>query len=180
MIEQRYNERFAMIDHNNYKLPVIPLMRLWFCAIFLVITVADQVTKQIMLDLIFDPPRRIEILAILNLVPVWNRGMSFGMLADSGALVPVGLTGLAFAVSAWLFWMVPRLNRVQRLSAAFIAGGAIGNALDRLRFGKVVDFIDLHYAGVHWPAFNLADAAITIGAVLWGYSILRGQETSRI
>ena len=106
--------------------------------------------------------------------------MSFGMLADSGALVPVGLTGLAFAVSVWLFWMVPRLNRVQRLSAAFIAGGAIGNALDRLRFGKVVDFIDLHYAGVHWPAFNLADAAITIGAVLWGYSILRGQETSRI
>ena len=169
-----------MIDHNNHKVPVMPFMRLWFCAIFLLIMVADQVTKQIMLDLIFDPPRRIEILAILNLVPVWNRGMSFGILADSGALVPVGLTGLAFAVSAWLFWMVPRLNRVQRLSAAFIAGGAIGNALDRLRFGKVVDFIDLHYAGVHWPAFNLADAAITIGAVLWGYSILRGQETSRI
>jgi len=169
-----------MIDHNNHKQPVMPFMRLWFCAIFLLLIVADQATKQVMLDLIFDPPRRIEILAILNLVPVWNRGISFGMLADSGALVPVGLTGLAFAVSVWLFWMVPRLNRVQRLSAAFIAGGAIGNALDRLRFGKVVDFIDLHYAGVHWPAFNLADAAITIGAVLWGYSILRGQETSRI
>ena len=169
-----------MIDHNNREVLVMPFMRLWFCAIFLLIMVVDQATKQVMLDLIFDPPRRIEILAILNLVPVWNRGMSFGMLADSGALVPVGLTGLAFAVSAWLFWMVPRLNRVQRLSAAFIAGGAIGNALDRLRFGKVVDFIDLHYAGVHWPAFNLADVAITIGAVLWGYSILRGQETSRI
>jgi signal peptidase II len=102
------------------------------------------------------------------------------MLAGGGALVPIGLTGLAVAVSAWLFWMVPRLHRVQRLAAAFIAGGAIGNAIDRLRFGKVVDFIDLHYAGLHWPAFNLADAAITIGAVLWGYSILREQETSRI
>ena len=169
-----------MIDHNNDKVSVMPFMRLWFCAIFFLIIVVDQATKQVMLDLIFDPPRRIEILAILNLVPVWNRGMSFGMLADSGALVPVGLTGLAFAVSAWLFWMVPRLNRVQRLSAAFIAGGAIGNALDRLRFGKVVDFIDVHYAGLHWPAFNLADAAITIGAVLWGYSILREQETRRI
>ena len=169
-----------MIDYNNDKVPVMPFMRLWFCVIFLLLIVADQATKQVMLDLIFDPPRRVEILAILNLVPVWNRGMSFGMLADSGALVPVGLTGLAVAVSTWLFWMVPRLNRVQRLSAAFIAGGAIGNALDRLRYGKVVDFIDLHYAGVHWPAFNLADAAITIGAVLWGYSILRGQETSRI
>ena len=169
-----------MTENNDRKGPVVRPMRLLFCAIFLLIMVADQATKQLMLDLIFDPPRRIEILAILHLVPVWNRGMSFGMLADSGAWVPIGLTGLAVAVAAWLFWMVPRLHRVQRLAAAFIAGGAIGNAIDRLRFGKVVDFIDLHYADLHWPAFNLADAAITIGAVLWGYSILREQETSRI
>ena len=169
-----------MTEQNDHKALAVLTMRFRFCAIFLPLVVADQATKQIMLDLIFDPPRRIEILTILNLVPVWNRGMSFGMLADSGALVPIGLTGLAIAVSAWLFWMVPRLRRVQRLSAAFIAGGAIGNAIDRLRFGKVVDFIDLHYAGLHWPAFNLADAAITIGAVLWGFSILREQETSRI
>ena len=169
-----------MTENNDNRQLVLPSARLWFCCIFLLVMVADQVTKQIMLDLIFDPPRRIEILAILNLVPVWNRGMSFGMLANSGSLVPIGLTGLAFAVSVWLFWMVPRLHRVQRLAAVFIAGGAIGNALDRLRFGKVVDFIDLHYAGLHWPAFNLADAAITTGAVLWGYSIFRGQETSQI
>ena len=180
MIKQRYNERFAMTENNDHKALVVSFMRLWFCVIFLLILVADQATKQIMLDLIFDPPRRIEILAILNLVPVWNRGMSFGMLADAGAFVPIGLTGLAIAVSAWLFWMTPRLHRVQRLAAAFIAGGAIGNAIDRLRFGKVVDFIDLHYAGVHWPAFNMADAAITIGALLWSYSILRKQETGRI
>ena len=169
-----------MTEHNDHKPQVVPFMRLWFCCLFLLTMVADQVSKQLMLDLIFDPPRRIEILAILNLVPVWNRGMSFGMLAGGGALVPIGLTGLAIAVSAWLFWMVPRLNRARQLAAAFIAGGAIGNAIDRLRFGKVVDFIDLHYADLHWPAFNLADAAITIGAVLWGYSILREQETSRI
>ena len=169
-----------MIKHKGHKAPVVRPMRRWFCTIFFLIMVADQATKQIILDLIFDPPRRIEILVILNFVPVWNRGMSFGMLADGGALVPIGLTGLAIAVSAWLFWMAPRLNRAQLLAAAFIAGGAIGNAIDRLRFGKVVDFIDLHYAGLHWPAFNLADAAITIGAVLWGYSILREQETSRI
>ena len=169
-----------MTEHNDHKVLVVRPMRLWFCTIFLLIMVADQATKQIMLELIFDPPRRIEILAILNLVPVWNRGMSFGMLADGGAFVPIGLTGLAVVVSAWLFWVVPRLHRVQRQAAAFIAGGAIGNAIDRLRFGKVVDFIDLHYAGMHWPAFNLADAAITTGAVLWCYSILREQETSRI
>ena len=155
-------------------------LRLRFCAIFLTVLIADQVTKQIMLALIFDPPRWIEIAAILNFVPVWNRGMSFGMLADGGMLVSIGLTSLAMAVSAWLFLMAPGFAQTQRLAAPLIAGGAIGNAIDRLRFGKVVDFIDLHYAGLHWPAFNLADAAITIGAVLWGYSILREQETSRI
>ena len=85
--------------------------------------------------------------------------MSFGMLADGGILVPIGLTSLAVAVSAWLFWMAPGFSRTQRLAAPLIAGGAIGNAIDRLRFGKVVDFIDVHYAGWHWPAFNLADAA---------------------
>ena len=175
-----HNERCAMTENCDKHVPVVWSLRLVFSAIFVLVVLGDQVTKQIMLDLIFDPPRRIEILAIFNLVPVWNRGMSFGMLAGGGALVPIALTSLAIAVSAWLFWMVPRLHRVQRLAAACIAGGAIGNAIDRLRFGKVVDFIDLHYAGLHWPAFNLADAAITIGAVLWGYSILREQETSRI
>lgn len=158
---------------------MLRVLRLWFCAIFLLVLIADQITKQIMLALIFDPPRWIEIAAILNFVPVWNRGMSFGMLADGGILVPIGLTSLAVAVSAWLFWMAPGFSRTQRLAAPLIAGGAIGNAIDRLRFGKVVDFIDVHYAGWHWPAFNMADAAITIGAVLWGYSILREQETSR-
>ena len=169
-----------MTEHDDHAMQLVSPKRLWFCAIFLVIMAADQVTKHIMVELIFDPPRRIELLTILNLVPVWNRGMSFGMLSDAGALVPVGLTGLAVVVSAWLFWVVPRLNRVQRLAAAFIAGGAIGNAIDRLRFGRVVDFIDLHYADMHWPAFNLADAGITLGAVLWGYGILREQETDRI
>ena len=169
-----------MAGDSDHKMLAVRTMRFWFCAIFLIIMVADQATKQFMLDLIFDPPRRIELLAILNLVPVWNRGMSFGMLATGGAMVPIALTCLAVAVSAWLFWMIPRLYRTQRVAAAFVAGGALGNAVDRLRFGKVVDFIDLHYAGLHWPAFNLADAAITFGAVLWGYSILSEQETSRI
>ena len=77
-------------------------LRLRFCAIFLTVLIADQVTKQIMLALIFNPPRWIEIAAILNFVPVWNRGMSFGMLADGGILVPIGLTSLAIAVSASL------------------------------------------------------------------------------
>ena len=156
------------------------LLRVWFFIVFMPVLLSDQLTKQLMLYLVFDPPKRIEVVTIMNFVPVWNRGMSFGMLSNSGDLVPVGLTVLAILVAGWLFWMYPKLDRLQRIGAALIAGGAIGNAIDRLRFGKVVDFIDVHYAGFHWPAFNLADAAITLGAVFWGYSLFFGQEKSQI
>ena len=103
--------------------------------------------------------------------------MSFGLLSDGGLWVRVGLTALAFLVSGWFVWALPQLDRRQRLAGAMITGGAIGNAIDRLRFGRVVDFIDFHIGAWHWPAFNIADTAITIGAGLWAYSILFGQET---
>ena len=148
-----------------------------FVLIFLIVLCADQVSKQIMLDLLFDPPRYIEVSLNLNLVPVWNSGMSFGLLSDGGIWIRMGLTALAFLVSGWLIWSLPQLDRRQRFAGATIAGGAIGNAIDRLRFGRVVDFIDFHIGAWHWPAFNVADAAITVGAGLWAYSILFGQET---
>ena len=154
------------------------LMR--FLLLFLLVLVADQMSKQIMLGLVFDPPRIIKIGLLLNIVPVWNRGMSFGLLSDGGMTVRVGLTLLAFLVAGWFIWMLPRLSRLQQLAGAAITGGAIGNAIDRLRFGQVVDFIDLHVGDWHWPAFNAADAAITIGACAWAYSILFGQETDGI
>ena len=72
----------------------------------LAILVADLVTKQIMLGLVFDPPRRIEVTPFLNFVPVWNPGISFGILADAGGAVPALLTALAIAVAAWL-WKAP-------------------------------------------------------------------------
>ena len=155
------------------KMPHLPL----FILVFLIILCADQVSKQIMLDLLFDPPRYIEVGLNLNLVPVWNSGMSFGFLSDGGLWVRVGLTALAFLVGGWFVWVLPQLDRLQRLAGAIITGGAIGNAIDRLRFGRVVDFIDFHIGAWHWPAFNVADTAITIGAGLWAYSILFGQET---
>ena len=155
------------------KIPHLPL----FILVFLIILCADQVSKQIMLDLLFDPPRYIEVGLNLNLVPVWNSGMSFGLLSDGGLWVRVGLTALAFLVGGWFVWVLPQLDRLQRLAGAIITGGAIGNAIDRLRFGRVVDFIDFHIGTWHWPAFYIADTAITIGAGLWAYSILFGQET---
>ncbi len=161
------------VKYFNYNWPGLSP----FVYVFGLILVVDQVTKQIMLGLIFDPPRYIEINVILNLVPVWNSGMSFGLLAEGGLPVRFFLTTLAFLVSGWFVWMLPRLGWPQRFAGAAIAGGAIGNAIDRLRFGRVVDFIDLHIGAWHWPAFNVADAAITAGAVLWAYAILFGEET---
>ena len=137
----------------------------------------DLVSKQVMLALIFDPPRRIDVLPFLNFAPVWNPGISFGMLADGGDVMRYLLTALALAVAGWLIWKVPQFQWLERLGAGLIAGGAIGNAIDRLRFGKVVDFIDVYVQTWHWPAFNIADAAITIGAGLWICSILVERET---
>ena len=130
----------------------------------------DLATKEVMLALIFDPPRRIEILPFLNFAPVWNPGISFGMLADGGVIMRYALTGLAQAVAGWLVWRAPSFMRLERLGAGLIAGGAIGNAVDRARFGKVVDFIDVYVQTWHWPAFNIADSAIVIG--LFYYLIL--------
>ena len=142
----------------------------------LAVLVADLITKQIMLGWIFDPPRRVEILPFLNFAPVWNPGISFGMLADAGGAVPMLLTALAFAVAAWMVWKAPGFKRFERFGAGLIAGGAVGNALDRIRFGKVVDFIDVYVQTWHWPAFNIADAAITVGAFLWIVSLFVEKE----
>ena len=76
----------------------------------LAILVADLVTKQIMLGLVFDPPRRIEVTPFLNFVPVWNPGISFGILADAGGAVPALLTALAIGVAAWLVWKAPQFG----------------------------------------------------------------------
>ncbi len=139
----------------------------------------DQASKQFMLNWIFAPPRIYPVMPFFNFVPVWNPGISFGMLADGGQVARAGLTLLAFAVVGWFFWQASRLDHVQQIAAGLISGGAIGNAIDRLRFGKVVDFIDVYVQTWHWPAFNVADAAITAGAALWAYSIFFGQETGQ-
>jgi signal peptidase II len=112
-----------------------------------------------------DPP--LMVTAFFNLVLVWNRGVSFGMFNSSGALAPWLLSGVALAV---VIGLVVWLRRNDQLLTAFglglVIGGALGNVIDRIRFGAVIDFLDFHLAGYHWPAFNLADAAICIGALL--------------
>lgn len=166
-----------MLSQLHARLATRPTMLI--LAIALVIIGADQLSKQYMLGWIFFPPVRIAILPFLNMVPVWNSGMSFGLLADGGMIVRFGLAGLAVAVAGWFLWSASSLTPIQRVAGGAIAGGAIGNAIDRLRFGQVVDFIDLHVAGWHWPAFNVADVTISIGAFLWIVSLFYEQENKK-
>ena len=130
------------------------------------VVAVDAVTKEIALATLFSPPRIIEVLPFFNLVPVWNRGVSFGLLQNAGIYAPWILAAFAVAVGLFLPYYSRHWNRLSRTGAQLMAGGAIGNAIDRMAYGSVVDFIDLHAAGWHWPAFNVADMGIVVGAGL--------------
>ena len=143
-----------------------------FATIAVVVMIFDIITKTIMLSLIFDPPRVIVLLPILNFAPVWNEGVSFGFLAQGGAFTRYGISLLAVMVVIWLAYQLPELAKWQRIGAGLIAGGALGNVSDRIIYGKVVDFIDFHLGTWHYPAFNVADSAIFIGVGLWLLSLV--------
>ena len=97
----------------------------------------------------------------------FNPGVTFGLFAGSGAVGRWALSAVAsLIIGALLAWIWRTRSAVTAAAAGLIAGGAIGNLVDRLRFGAVTDFIDLHWGAAHWPTFNLADAAIVCGVAL--------------
>ena len=131
-----------------------------------VVVAADQVSKWAVRDALWDPLRRIEVTSFFNLVPVQNRGITFGLLQSEGAGTWV-IVGLALAVAAGLgVWLGRTPFRWSAWALGLVIGGAIGNVIDRVRLGWVIDFLDFHGGGFHWPAFNLADAAISVGVFM--------------
>lgn len=114
--------------------------------------------------------------SLFNLTYVLNPGAAFGFLADAAAAIrnPFFITISVLAVIFILYyrWRHPMMGLLPSLGLACILGGAIGNLIDRLRVGMVVDFLDVYYGSYHWPAFNLADSAITIGVTLMVFEIL--------
>lgn len=128
--------------------------------------VADQISKFIVdTKLVIDEP--IEVCDYFNLIKVWNTGISFSMFNDYGNAGKIGLIAFALAVVIFLLhWMYKEENRLKIFALALIIGGALGNVVDRVRAGAVLDFLDFHYKTMHWPAFNLADTFICIGAFL--------------
>ena len=138
--------------------------------IFLIFIFFDYVSKLWAIENLFMQYRSIELTSFLSMTPVWNSGISFGFFQGSGELGRYGFTGFAFVVSVWLIYSSIKLPRYSSLGFVLIASGAIGNAIDRILYGKVVDFIDFHIEDLHWPAFNLADTIIFVGAILFLYN----------
>jgi len=129
------------------------------------VIVADQAVKWWVVTGLMQPPQVIELTGWLNLVMTWNHGISFGLF--SGDAVPYGLAAVALAVVAMLVvWLIRADRLLAGLSLGLVIGGAVGNVIDRLRVGAVADFIDFHVGAWHWPAFNVADSAITVGVAL--------------
>jgi signal peptidase II len=135
----------------------------------------DQLTKWWILFVVELPlHRNIPLLELgpigLDLTMVWNRGVTFGLLSGEGDWNHLLLAGLAVAISVFLLrWLARAESRLVALALGAVIGGAIGNVIDRLRFGAVVDFVDVHAWGWHWYVFNVADAAIVLGvcALVW-------------
>ena len=98
----------------------------------------------------------------------FNPGAAFSFLSDAGGWQRWFFTALALGVSGWIVSLLRKHSSEFRLSLALtlVLGGALGNVIDRVRFGAVVDFVQWHVAGFYWPAFNVADSAITLGAIL--------------
>ncbi|MBK4721537.1 signal peptidase II [Azospirillum sp. YIM DDC1] len=136
-------------------------------AVGAMVLVLDQLTKWAALEQLLAPPRLIEVTPFLNLVLGFNTGVSFGLLENDSAYGPWLLSGAALLVVAVLVvWAARSDSRTEAASFGAIAGGAVGNVVDRLRQSAVTDFIDLHAFGWHWPTFNVADIGITGGVGL--------------
>jgi signal peptidase II len=141
-----------------------PSLWLWL-ALALLVLVLDQLTKWLIVGQFVLGDSR-PITSFFNLVRAHNPGAAFSFLAQAGGWQRWLFTGIGLAASALMIWML-RAHPGQKLfgfAIACILGGAIGNVIDRLVHGYVVDFLDFHWAGWHFPAFNAADSAITLGA----------------
>ena len=152
-----------------------PFARRWWALAFVVAALDQLIKVTVQVQLPYGAS--IPITSFWNLVHVGNTGAAFSMLAEAGGWQRHFLVALALGVSMWLGWMLRRpLPAFEATAYSLIAGGALGNVVDRVFRGHVVDFLDFHWGAWHWPAFNLADTAITLGAVtllIWAWSARR-------
>lgn len=151
---------------NNSMLP-------WL-GIAAVILLLDQLSK-ITITKLFTYGEAMMVTGYFNLVLVYNKGAAFSFLASESGWQRYFFIGLGGAAAAFILYLLKK-HAGQTLfcsALSLVLGGAIGNVIDRLMYGHVIDFLDFHLAGTHWPAFNVADSAICVGAVLFVIDELR-------
>ncbi len=140
------------------------------------VLVLDQVTKALVLAHLPLGGSIPVLPGFFDLTHVHNPGGAFGFLsgmsAEIRALLFVAVSLLAAGLILYFYWQTPPNQRFLAVGLSLLFGGAVGNLVDRIRFGVVVDFLDLYAGSLHWPAFNVADSAITVGVLIFGYHIL--------
>lgn len=158
-------------------------MRQLALALAALLIAVDQLTKWIVLATLDGAGRVVEVLPFFNLVLVYNYGISFGIFGDGSETQTWLLIGLAIIiVMGLLYWLMGATSWIVALAIGAVIGGAVGNVIDRVMPSRraVVDFLDFHAFGVHWPAFNVADSAIVLGVIALLYSSMAGSgEASR-
>jgi signal peptidase II len=145
--------------------------------IALVVAVLDQAVKTVVENAL-QPGESRPVTGFFNLVLAYNRGAAFSFLSDASGWQRYAFIAIALVAVVMILWLLARHGSETLFSAslALILGGAVGNLWDRAVLGHVVDFLDFHAAGWHWPAFNVADSAITVGAALLIWDGLRNQR----
>lgn len=132
-----------------------------------IVLLLDQLSKWAILEVVMPPPGGIRITGFFNIVLTYNTGVSFGLFQGEAAWQPYFLIAVNLAVSiGLLLWLRKQATGLLVWAVGLVVGGAVGNAIDRLHQPGVVDFLDFHLGGWHWPAFNLADSAIVCGVLL--------------
>jgi signal peptidase II len=153
------------------------LKKIYFIALVAVsVVTVDYISKQIILRTVplFEG---VSVLPFLRIVNIWNEGAAFGLFANLGNRFFMFLS-FAAIICILIYTMRVR-SRLELFSLSVIIGGAIGNLLDRIIHGKVIDFIDFYIGKWHWPAFNVADSALTVGVILFILSSLKHGQSTR-
>lgn len=133
----------------------------------LLVAILDQLSKIFVFGFLSSVGHNLYVTSFFNLVSAWNTGVSFSMFNDLGNAGVYILSGFSLMVAMMLiYWLKNEKSRFMQISLGMVIGGAIGNVIDRVRLGAVYDFLDVHAFGYHWPAFNVADSFICIGAFL--------------
>lgn len=162
-----------------------------YIAIILMAIILDQVSKGALLHLITGrvpmfgnaweivpfPYLMAHVTDFFNLVFTWNPGASFSLLRALGNAAPIAIIVITAAIIGVIGWYVARrAASYERAPLCLVLGGAIGNLIDRVRFGAVIDFLDFHFGAYHWPAFNVADVCICVGVAWFIFNWWRARQ----